>query len=195
MVVCQTLHPPSKANLTRSRRLKDYQNWLPKSSRPRANDHSILDFCFLWFSSIRFVFQSGAVFLPMCCILELESHAICCIWESRISHLRFFVAASWKEISHLHYLLQHFGVKIAHLHGVCNIFVFTHFPMVFSDVWTVFHRFLMVFNDLVYMVLCFIEPWLTVSKLSTCEIYALLQLTQIYLETTVNKCSEICFQT
>ena len=97
MVVYQTLHPPSRANLTRGRRLKDYQNWLPKPSRPRANDHSILGFCFLWFSSIRFDFQSGAVFLAMCCILELESHAICCIWQSRISHLRVFVAASWKE--------------------------------------------------------------------------------------------------
>ena len=63
-----------------------------------------------------------------------------------------------RKISHLHYLLLHFGVKIAHLPGVCNIFVFTHFPMVFSDVWTVFHRLLMIFNDLVYMVLCFIEP-------------------------------------
>ena len=43
---------------------------------------------------------------------------------------------------------QIWAAKIVNLHDNCNILVFTHFPMVFNDVWIVFTVFLVVFNDL-----------------------------------------------
>ena len=119
-----------------------------------------------------FIFQSVAVVLAICYILGLKSlicvlfaafwsrkslicvlfaafwslnlsdlRAICCVFE-----LIFFISHAICSISELK--SQIWAAKIVNLHDNCNILVFTHFPMVFNDVWIVFTVFLVVFNDL-----------------------------------------------
>ena len=119
-----------------------------------------------------FIFQSVAVVLAICYILGLKSlicvlfaafwsrkslicvlfaafwslnlsdlRAICCVFE-----LKFFISHAICSISELK--SQIWAAKIVNLHDNCNILVFTHFPMVFNDVWMVFIAFLIVFNDL-----------------------------------------------
>ena len=99
-----------------------------------------------------------AIFLAICYILGLKSlicvlfaafwslnlcdlGAICCVFE-----LKFLILHAICSISELK--SQIWAAKIVNLHDNCNILVFTHFPMVFNDVWMVFTVFLVVFNDL-----------------------------------------------
>ena len=79
----------------------------------------------------------------ICCILELK-YLICVLFEE-----------FWSKISHLHAMYaRHFGAKIANLDGICNILVFTHFPLgstmseYCSSILVIFpwlHRFVHVF--------------------------------------------------
>ena len=78
----------------------------------------------------------------ICFILELSGlRAICCVFE-----LKSLIVHAICSISELK---SQIGVaNIINLHDNCNILVFTHFPMVFNDVWMVLIAFLIVFNDL-----------------------------------------------
>ena len=102
------------------------------------------------------VFQSGAVFLATCNILGLKS-LICVLfaafWSQNLSDLRAICCAFELTSLILHAICSMSELKsqiwvanIVNLHDNCNIFVFTHFPMVFNDVWMVFIAFLIVFN-------------------------------------------------
>ena len=126
---------------------------------------NLFGWCFFWFLGQFFVFQSRVVFLAICsigtkifiCSILEQKFLIACYLQqfgATISDLRTMCCVLELEavMSHAICIIsdlkwQIWVIKILSLNGNCNILVFTHFCMVFRDVWIVFIDFLIIFSD------------------------------------------------